>query len=87
MGDTIAVEKEKSVWVRGVVIDINKTKYKCALIDYGLIQEVDNICKLNAKYQDVPECTCVITMAQKDITYLKNVNCPHCCNCSNVTIS
>lgn len=48
-------------------------KYKCALIDYGTIIQTSNICRLNAKYEDLLVCICVVNVPTSSINDFKEV--------------
>ncbi|KAF2900386.1 hypothetical protein ILUMI_05809 [Ignelater luminosus] len=58
VGDLVAVLKEDDLYARSIILSNLNNKYECALIDYGVIISVDQVCCLPDKYKDIPEFAC-----------------------------
>lgn len=67
------MKRESQEWVRGIVLSTTNNKYKCALIDFGVILETDQICKLNSKYENIVEFAFLVEVKEEFIPTIKQV--------------
>lgn len=62
--------EEEDTWSRAIVISKSDGMYVCALIDYGTITITNQIKKLPAVYETIPEFTCV---CETDVESVKKI--------------